>query len=178
MTSIDADKSGKTRLSKWVGTVSLYAVIFVVSSFLGNLWLTRNQAHDTAPQIVGLDLEANEIQIKYEQYNKPVILYFFADWCPICKFQHPVISSLDEDYPVISIAMQSGSNQQLKQYLEQHELSLSVINDSDGIISSSFGVQGVPAMFVIQQDAKIAFSTRGYTSEIGLLIRLWLSQIL
>jgi len=173
----NAVNTGKSRLLKWVRTLSLYALIFVVSSFFGNLWLTRNQADEVAPQIVGQDLDGNELQVKYSQYDKPVILYFFADWCPICKFQHPVISSLAADYPVIAIAMQSGNNQQPKQYLQQQEVSLHVINDSDGEISSSFGVQGVPAAFIIQQDDRIAFSTRGYSSKIGMLIRLWLAQI-
>jgi thiol-disulfide isomerase/thioredoxin len=171
-------EAGKNRLLSWLRTIFIYTLIFVVTSFFANLWLTRNQAQDLAPEVSGLDLLGNELQLKYGQYNKPLILYFFADWCPICKFQNPVISSLNEDYPVVAIAMQSGSNQQLTKYLEQHGLSLTVINDSDGAISSSFGVQGVPATFIIQQDAQIAFTTRGYTSEMGLLLRLWLSQFI
>jgi thiol-disulfide isomerase/thioredoxin len=172
------DQTGKARMPVWLRTLSLYLLIFIVTGFIGNLWLTRNQANGFAPEIAGLNLDNKLVQIKYTDFNKPLILYFFADWCPICKFQHPVIRSLGENYPVVAVAMQSGSNQQLKQYLEQHDLSLSVINDSNGTISSSFGVQGVPAMFIIQKNGKIAFSTRGYTSEIGLLIRLWITQVL
>ncbi len=170
-------EASRNRLLSWLRTLFIYSLIFIVSSFIGNLWLTRNQAKDAAPQIVGQDLEGNELQVKFSQYDKPAILYFFADWCPICKFQHPVISALAADYPVIAIAMQSGNNLQLKQYLQQQEVSLPVINDSDGRISTAFGVQGVPAVFIIQQDDTIAYSTRGYSSEIGLLIRLWLAQI-
>jgi thiol-disulfide isomerase/thioredoxin len=170
-------EAGKHRLLSWLRTLLIYSLIFVVSSFIGNLWLTRNQAQDAAPQVVGQDLAGNDLQLKYAEHDKPVILYFFADWCPICRFQHPVINTLAADYPVIAIAMQSGDNQQLKQYLQQQEISLPVINDSDGVISEAFGVEGVPATFIVRQDGKIAYSTRGYSSEAGLLIRLWLSQI-
>lgn len=177
MTSDSSVPSYKARLPKWLSTLFIYALIFIVASFLGNLWLTRHQIQQVAPQIIGLDLEGNALQISYRQYDKPLIVYFFADWCPICKFQNPVIRSLAEDYPVLAIAMQSGNNQQLKQYLQQHELMLPVINDSDGAISSAFGVRGVPAIFVIQQDANIATSTSGYTSKAGLLARLWMRQL-
>jgi thiol-disulfide isomerase/thioredoxin len=170
-------ETGKIQLQKWLRTIFIYTAIFVIASFAGNLWLTRNQAHNVAPHIEGIDLDGNELPINYQKYSKPLVLYFFADWCPVCKFQHPVIRTMGEEYPVIAIAMQSGNNQQLRQYLALHEISFPVINDRDGLISSAFGVQGVPAIFIIQQDARIAFSTRGYTSETGLLSRLWLSKI-
>lgn len=163
-------------LIRWMRTLFIYALILVLTSFVANLWLTRNQAEGTAPLLQGQQLDGNWVKINYSDYAKPLVLYFFADWCPICRFQHPVISSVAQDYPVIAIAMQSGDHQQVRQYLEQQGLALQVINDVDSSISSSFGVQGVPATFIIRNDHTIAFSTRGYVSEPGLLSRIWLAQ--
>jgi thiol-disulfide isomerase/thioredoxin len=161
---------------KWLRSLAGYFLLVVIISFIANLWLTRNQAQGVAPEISGLQTDGRPLAIKYDQYKKPLIVYFFADWCPICKFQHPVINSIAEDYPVIGIAMQSGENRQLSQYLKQHEITLPVINDSDSSISQAFGVQGVPATFVINNIGEITFSTRGYLSKAGLLARLWWSQ--
>lgn len=166
-----------SRLQGWLRTLVIYALIFIITSFVANLWLTRHQAQGDAPGVEGLSINGEELVLDYASYDRPLVLYFFADWCPICKFQHSVITSVAEDYPVIAIAMQSGDNAQLRRYLQQQEMTLPVINDVSGSISESFGVQGVPATFVIQNNSQIAFSTRGYISQLGLLARLWLAQI-
>ncbi len=174
---MDTASSTKSRFPGWLRTFFLYALIFIVTSFAANLWLTRDQAQGKAPPLDGVSINGARLAVDYASYDQPLILYFFADWCPICKFQHSVISAVGEDYPVIAIAMQSGNDAQLQQYLQEHNFTLPVINDISGSISESFGVQGVPATFVIQNDSQIAFSTRGYISQIGLLLRVWLAQL-
>lgn len=159
-------------------TLLVYVLIFMVASFLANLWLTRHQASGQAPVLEAVAINGELASLDYSTYQRPVVVYFFADWCPICRFQHDVISSVGQDYPVLAIAMQSSNDQALKQYLQQHEFNLPVINDTQGVLSRSFGVQGVPAVFVIQNDGQIAFSTRGYISQAGLLARLWLARVL
>ena len=47
--------------------------------------------------------------------------------------------------------------------------------DEDGAISKRYGLRGVPAVFVLDGSGKIRFSSVGYTSELGIRIRLWLA---
>jgi peroxiredoxin len=153
----------------------VYALIFVGSAFLGNLWMTRDQISGPLPAFNAVDLSGDTVQFDSIS-GKPLLLYFFAEWCPICKLQNPVISALQQDYAVLGIAMQSGNNSSVKQYIADQDIGFRVINDENGQISRSFRVNGVPAAFIVNPKGLIQYSTRGYSSEIGLRSRLWLSN--
>jgi peroxiredoxin len=166
----------RKKLRSWLKSALFYGLIFLLAGFLGNLWMSRDQAVGKAPEISAQNLQGDLVSIDTATYQKPILLYFFADWCPICKVQNPVIASISKDYPVVAIAMQSGDIGNVKQYVEQQQLDLYVLNDSDGSISRSYGVHGVPASFIIDRDGDIQFSTRGYATRAGLLSRLWLTE--
>ncbi len=46
--------------------------------------------------------------------NKPILLHFWATWCPTCKFEAPNIEKVSKDYEVITIAVQSGTKKRDK----------------------------------------------------------------
>lgn len=165
-----------SRFLRGLRTGTVYTLILVLAGFAGNVWQSRNQASGPAPAITGQALDGQWKTLDMADYDEPVLLYFFADWCPICKLQHAAILSVNEDYPVIAIAMQSGDLANVNAYVEERNLDLFVLNDANGDISRAFGVNGVPASFIIDQRNVIRFSTRGYATELGLLGRLWLAQ--
>jgi alkyl hydroperoxide reductase subunit AhpC len=69
--------------------------------------------------------------------------------------------------------MQSGKPQDVARYLREQGVDLPVVNDADGSISGAWGVHAVPASFIIGTDGRIRFIEVGYTTEIGLRLRLW-----
>ncbi len=172
----------KLNYKSWLSVATLrsliiYSLIFVILSFVANLWLTRNQQTGVAPEIVARDLNDQQIRLADGQIQaKPTLLYFFADWCPICKIQHPVISAINEDFDVLGVAMQSGDRANIIKYIKAQGIEFNVINDATGEISKSYGVNGVPAVFIIDEAGQIKFSTRGYATEAGLRSRIWLAK--
>jgi peroxiredoxin len=148
----------------------------LVYLLLGNIWMTRNQYSGSIPQFYAEDLTGEKVSLRSpESRQKPKILYFFADWCPICKIQHPVISNIGKDFDVYGIAMQSGDTANVKKYVQAQGLDFRVINDESGEISRMLGVNGVPATFIIDKTGQIKYSTRGYATELGLRSRIWLT---
>ena len=57
--------------------------------------------------------------------------------------------------------------------MREQGIALPVLNDSDGSISKAWGVHAVPASFIIAPDGRISFVEVGYTTSIGLRLRLW-----
>ncbi len=55
-------------------------------------------------------------------------------------------------------------------------VSFPVLNDPDGAIAAHWGVRGVPASFIVDGAGQIRFVEVGYTTEIGLRLRLWLAR--
>lgn len=128
-----------------------------------------------APPVSGVTLGGNKVSI--DSSTKPVLLHFWATWCGICKWEQGTIASLSKDYAVISVAIQSGDDDEVKSYIKKNGLVIPVINDRFGQIAMDYGVRGVPSSFVIDKDGAIRAVEVGYTSEIGLRLRLWWASL-
>ncbi len=164
------------RTLKTARSLLFYALIVLIGAVVGNLWMTRDQASGPAPDLIGQSLDGKLMRIDYSAFEQPLVVYFFADWCPICKLQNSAIESIGEDYPVIAVAMQSGDLDNVIAYVRREGIELNVINDQSGTVSRNFSVNGVPASFIIDNSGVIRSSTRGYTSQFSLRARLWLSE--
>jgi len=118
-----------------------------------------------------IDLQALTAQ------GQPVLIHIWATWCPICKFTNDNVESISKDYAVINIATQSGDDSTLLDYAKQHQLNPNlIVNDFDGKWMQAFGAKAVPADFIVNAQGEIEFIEVGYSSELGLRLRLWWSS--
>lgn len=105
--------------------------------------------------------------------GQPVAVYFWADWCSICKAQQRSVESLRADWPVLTVAMQSGDAPAVAKVLRERGLDWSTAIDADGRITSAYGLRGVPAIVVIGGDGRVRSVSVGFTTELGMRLRLW-----
>ena len=61
--------------------------------------------------------------------------------------------------------------------MQDNQLIFPVLLDTSGELATSFGVKGVPASFILDPNGEITFVESGYTTELGLRVRLWLSGL-
>lgn len=104
--------------------------------------------------------------------NKPIIIHFWATWCPTCKFEAANIEKISKDYEVITIAVQSGNKKDIENYLKKNNLSFNVVNDDKGFYSNMFNIEAFPTTFIYDKNKKLRFSEVGYTSTLGLYSRM------
>lgn len=141
-------------------------------------FLTRGAAHGPAPSINALTLNGEPVSLK-QLAGSPAAIHFWGTWCPVCKAEEGNIESIARsDFPLITVAMQSGRDDEIAAYLRKRGLDFPVINDRDGGLSHRYGVQGVPATFILDGKGNIRFVTRGYTTSAGLYARLWLAGLM
>ncbi len=105
--------------------------------------------------------------------NQPVALHFWADWCPICRTEEHSITRLSADWPVLTVAMQSGTPEHVQQVLQQRQLPWQTALDMRGVMTQAYGFKGVPAFVVVDAKGQLRTPSMGYTSEIGMRLRLW-----
>lgn len=154
--------------------ISLQILFFVVLYLGLRAYKQWDMVTGPAPQIMAISLQQKAINLHDSQ--KPTLIHFWATWCPICKFEQDSIEALSKDYNVITVAMQSGSDQDVRDYLRENKLSFQVINDTKNDIVSRYGVFAVPASFVVDANNDIVAREAGYTTELGLRLRLWLAD--
>lgn len=110
----------------------------------------------------------------HEHTNKNVtVVHFWATWCPTCKLEASNINRLNNKADLITIAVNSGSDDTILKYLQENNLSFEVINDSNGTLAKEFGITAYPTTLIYDKEKNLIFSDVGYTSTIGLLLRVW-----
>ena len=84
--------------------------------------------------------------------DKPVLIYFWGTWCPVCRQTSPSVQKIAQtsDYPVVSIAVSSGSNQDIQQYMQQKGLSFTTVNDQEGELFRNWQGQVTPSYAIIK----------------------------
>ena len=160
----------------WLKTLALIAVLM----WAVNAWRTRETPHQSpnfsAPMLNGQSFDLKPFQQQHP--NQAIALIFWAEWCPICRTEEHSINRLvnDSKLVVIPVATQSGSADEVRRVLNERGYRWNMLLDESGTLLSAFGLTGVPSFLVIDADGRIRHVQTGYTSELGMRVRLWLSQ--
>lgn len=159
---------GRRRLLGWATNLAL-----ILGIFLGiQWWMARPLATGEAPPLTGTTLSGELIDLNNLR-GQPVLVYFWATWCPVCKLGNGAIEAIAKDHRVLSVAMQSGDAGDIQRFMAAQQLSFPTVADDDGMIAGRWGVAGVPASFVIDARGQIGYATMGLSTDAGLRARLW-----
>lgn len=164
----DSNLRPKRRLRGWLANILVILVIFVGVQWFKSRPLASGQAPDlSAPTTMAQPFDLASLR------GQPTLVHFWAVWCPVCKLGEGDIEALSSDYQVITVAMQSGSDMEINNYLQKQGLSFDAIADPYGEIATQWGVRGVPASFVLDSSGNIRFASVGYSTGMGLRGKLW-----
>ncbi|MDX1796745.1 MAG: protein disulfide oxidoreductase [Hydrogenovibrio sp.] len=159
----------------WVQN-TLWVIAAIVFYLAARPFMQGDVAEGVAPDFQMTSLTGKPVNLE-DYRGKPVLLQFWATWCPICAYEREGIEKVAEDYPVINIATQSGDNSQLLAFARQNGMNPDIIvNDADGSLMAKFGARAVPATFILDKDGQIRFVEVGFSTSFGLKARLWWLQ--
>lgn len=155
---------------RWRGW-ALEALILVAVVAGVAAWQNRSLPAGAAPPLAGV--RSDGAAVKLGPGEAATLVVFWATWCPVCQAEAGNIETIARDWPVISVAMQSGDRAEVAGYLAAEGLRAPAIADDDGDISGLWRVRGVPTHFILDPAGNIRFRVVGYATEWGLRFRLW-----
>jgi len=128
-----------------------------------------------APDFVLWDLKGNEVSLSRLR-GHPVVLNFWASWCPPCREEMPDLAAAYEAYKGQGV-MFVGINfledaGRVREYVEWMEVPFPVVLDVTGEVVAAYQVRALPSTFFIDQEGTVV---RRYT---GPLTRDLLDQYL
>ncbi|APW66111.1 MULTISPECIES: redoxin domain-containing protein [Arcobacteraceae] len=159
----------KDKLKKYIKEIIIFTITLAIAMNVVSFYRAQ-------------DLNKNDLDIKSfklldgSEYNiktdKPLVIHFWATWCPTCKLEASNIEKLSKDYEVITIAVQSGSEEEIKEYLKSNDLTFNVVNDENAFYSSKFNIKVFPTTLIYNKEKNLEFSEVGYTTTVGLYTRM------
>ena len=153
------------------------APLFLALYLGARAWLQRDMLHGPLPDLHATDLDGRPVSLA-DYRGRPWLLHVWASWCRICRFERGAVASVARDWPVLTVAMQSGDADKVRAFLEVHGLRWRTVVDESGALAQRLGVSAVPAFYVVDGAGRVRFREMGYTTAWGLRLRLWLARLL
>src|SRR5262245_4846012 len=115
---------------------------------------------------LGKDLKGNKIHIS-DYHGKVVIVSFWASWCEPCKKELPVLAGVvkrvgPDQLQVIAINYRDDYERFRYVVKVLKDLPITMLRDQNSKTANKYNVQGIPRMFIIGRDGKVAADHTGY----------------
>ena len=106
-------------------------------------------------------------------FGTPVVLNFWASWCPPCREESPLLERTWRQYEGRGVLFVGVDTQDVEEdalaYIEEFGLSFPNGLDADGEITVAYGVVGLPVTFFIGSDGVVKRRWVGALTESQLL---------
>jgi len=115
-----------------------------------------------APHWEGRTLEGGALSLA-DLSGEVVVLNVWATWCAPCVREMPGLEELHRAYTdrglrVVGASVDRGSAQgEVRRFLQDHELTFTILLDPDQSVMTRFRTLGVPETFLIDRDGIIAY---------------------
>jgi thiol-disulfide isomerase/thioredoxin len=114
-----------------------------------------------APEISLLDTNGNEITLS-ELRGRPIIINYWATWCPPCKAEMPAMQRAYKNYAdeeVIILAVNSTNQDTLSavtQFVDEFDITFPILLDIQGTAGDTYQISSLPTTFFIGRDGVIS----------------------
>lgn len=114
---------------------------------------------EIAPDFTLNDVNGNQVTLSKIFSEKPVLLDFWATWCPACREEAPRVQAFYQKYAdkvaVIGVDI-NESKKAITSFIEANGLTYPMVVDS-GDVAQQYGVVGIPTIVLIDKGGKILY---------------------
>ncbi len=115
----------------------------------------------------------NEMRELKDFKGKVIFLRFWADWCPYCDVEMPIIDRVynemrDKGFVVLAVNVKQSAAT-AKAYTQKLKLSYPIALDQKGEISEQYSVRGIPMNFLINREGVLKDLLVGDISDESML---------
>lgn len=149
------------------GTYSVYLLlvgILVVSVACARGSQPRTSQAVLAPDFALTTVEGQRIKLS-DFRGRPVLLNFWATWCPPCLEEMPIMQAVYEElakYGLVILAVDVAEEARVvKTFIENEKLSFVFAMDYDGSVSQTYGVRPLPTTFLIDKNGYVKVARAG-----------------
>lgn len=171
---------GKTFLGIFLFAAFLGTAYFAYSVLSSHYKPNQNESAGTpssqgdkisAPDFTVFDANGKKVKLSDFQ-GKPVVLNFWASWCPPCKGEMPHFNAqyqnAGNDVVFLMIDLTDGEREtqtKAENYVKEQGFEFPVYFDSEQQAANIYGISSIPDTFFIDQDGYIVRAYQGAIDE-------------
>ena len=113
--------------------------------------------------------------------GRVVIMEFWATWCGPCRYSTPsleVIYKRHRDRGVTVLLINEGETVEAIRRWAAKRFTAPILLDHEGEVAGRYGLDGIPALFVINQTGHIVYRHDGYGGGLERSLQLILNELL
>jgi peroxiredoxin len=135
-----------------------------------------------APEFELETISGEEINLS-ELQGQPVIINFWASWCPPCRAEMPAFQAAWQEYEddhlvIIAInATHQDSRADVEEFIKINQLTFPILLDSNGAVSATYQIHSLPTTYFINREGIITNKLIGGPIPLSLL-RIEVDQLL
>ncbi len=173
--------------SRRIGSFTLavvLAVVLAVAATAGGAALAPLAAQEsgiaigsTAPAAMVETLDGTPIDLAhYLKMGKPVVLEFWATWCPLCKRLEPAMQAAREKYrdQVVFVNVGVSANQspaRQKAHAEANGIGGEFVFDRHDNAQKAYAVPHTSFVVVIDRSGKVVYAAQGGTQDVEAAVK-------
>ena len=120
---------------------------------------------DTAPNFVLADVAGNRVALN-DFHGKPIIINFWATWCPPCRFempdlQHAFEANESDELMILAINKEESAETVTAFFHDEMGLTFTPLLDPSSTISDLYGAFNLPTSYFVNAKGKITVVHRG-----------------
>lgn len=122
----------------------------------------------SAPDVVLTDFKDGRRFTLAEYRGEPLVLNFWASWCPPCVAEMPDIEKVHQDLKdeVVFVGVnQRDSHDAAARLVKETGVTYRLASDPDGKVFDAFGAAGMPLTVFIDEDGRVQETIAGQLSE-------------
>ena len=131
---------------------------------------TEGEAVNKAPDFTVQDGEGNSVKLS-DFFGKPIVLNFWASWCPPCKAELPDFEDAYKKYDgeVVFLMVNMTDNQMetvevAKDFVKTHGYTFPVYFDVSYEAAMVYGIRSIPQTYFINAEGEAVASATGMIS--------------
>jgi thiol-disulfide isomerase/thioredoxin len=130
----------------------------------------------TAPAVALETLEGKPANLAQYIGKGPVLIEFWASWCPNCKLLEPKLQAAAKKYAgkVQMVAVAVSVNQSVeraKRYQAAHKLPVTMLYDRKGDASEAYEAPATSYIVVVNKAGKVVYTGAGGDQDLDAAIR-------